>query len=105
MNNGTQKHTPGKKWWGAFDAQGELRATCDSESEAKFYVQNRGHMYGGSYRLLPIRTDAAPDMLAALRDCLTVIEFEASASGKLDDVKRSEGYKKARSALERAGAA
>jgi len=48
---------------------------------------------------------AAPWLRDALRDCLNVIEFEASASGKLDDVKRSEGYKKARAALEKAGAA
>jgi hypothetical protein len=59
------KHTP-RKWWGIFDAKGNLRATCDSESEAYFNVHVRGYIYNGSYRRLPIRSDAAPKLLEAL---------------------------------------
>lgn len=36
--------------WGAFDASGKLRAILESESEAYFYVRNRGHMHNGSHR-------------------------------------------------------
>ena len=35
--------------WAAFDASGKMRAAFDSETEAYFYVRNRGHMSGGSY--------------------------------------------------------
>jgi len=68
------EHTPGK-WWGMFDANGDLRATCDSESEANFYVHGRGHMYGGSYRPMPIRSDAAPDLLAALQKSVEWLNY------------------------------
>lgn len=55
--------------WGAFDAEGNLRARFDSESEAHFYIRNRGHMHGGSYRAVD---DSAPaDLLAALEECIT----------------------------------
>jgi hypothetical protein len=35
--------------WGAFKADGTLEAILSSKSEAYFYIQNRGHMYGGSF--------------------------------------------------------
>ena len=35
--------------WAVFDAQGKLIARMQSESEAYFYIRNRGHANGGSY--------------------------------------------------------
>jgi len=48
--------------WAAYDSTGKLRACFDSETEARFYIKNRGHMYGGSVR--PLRPE--PDLLAVL---------------------------------------
>jgi hypothetical protein len=61
--------------WGAFDSDGKLRATFDSESEAHFYVRNRGHMYGGSYRALASTRTRADALAAALRS----VEQDAAA--------------------------
>lgn len=47
--------------WEVFDADGRLRAAFDSETEAYFYLRNRGHMHGGTYRKL----DGTPSGLLA----------------------------------------
>jgi len=44
------------------------------------------------------------ELVAALEQCLTVIEFEAAAAGKLESVKASPGYIAARAALNKAKA-
>ena len=49
--------------WGAYKADGTLEALLNSESEAYYYIKNRGHMYGGSYRACNIQSD----LLAALQ--------------------------------------
>lgn len=45
--------------WGAFSADGRLRALLESESEAYYFVKNRGHMYGGTFRKMEATTRLA----------------------------------------------
>ncbi len=54
------------QWYGVYDAQGKLRATFESEPEAYFYIRNRGHVNGGTYK--PIVNHA--DKLAEAGDRL-----------------------------------
>lgn len=62
----TQTHTPGPQWCGAYKADGTLAAVLASESEAYYYIRNRSHMHGGTYRPFGMNPAVAPDLLAAL---------------------------------------
>lgn len=61
--------------WGAFDADGKLRATFDSESEAYFYVRNRGHMHNGTHRPIADKSAVALAKAEKLAEALRQIMF------------------------------
>lgn len=52
--------------WAVFDSEGKLRARLESESEAYFYIRNRGHCNGGSYRKIP--DNAYQELIEAVRE-------------------------------------
>lgn len=87
----TAKHTPGPIWFGAYKANGELAAILQSESEAYFYIRNRGHMHGGTYRQFGTANEiaAAPELLAIARSLAAWVDDPDACGSDLADIAES----------------
>lgn len=75
--------------WGAFDASGKLRAIFDSEPEAYFYVNGRGHMHGGTMQKMGVNAASAPSLLAALQGVVTCLEAHIDSEVRRSDIART----------------
>jgi hypothetical protein len=85
--------------WGAFDSEGKLRATFDSESEAHFYVRNRGHMHNGSYRAIKQERD---ELLAACKWLYSLFDNESGEYQEQYQDQTSVACEKAEAAIAKA---
>lgn len=59
--------------WAVFNRDGKLLARMESESEAYYYIRNRGHANGGTYRNDGDHAaNAYPKLVEALQHALAV---------------------------------